>query len=76
MKKLASYLTLIFVITFLLNSYNVFSQSSQVNSNTEFETLVTYLETNGDFINSDISPALISPEEVKKNLKNPNPNPI
>jgi len=71
MKKLASYLVLFFVITSLFNSYNVNSQTSSENTVSEFEILVEYLESNGDFINSDLSPAIISSDEVKKNLKNP-----
>ena len=71
MKKLTSHLVLLFVITFLLNVYNVNSQTNLETTNSEFEVLVEYLETNGDFINSDFSPALISSDEVKKNIKNP-----
>ena len=71
MKKLASYLALFFVITSLLNSYKVNGQNSLENTASEFEILVEYLESNGDFINSDLSPAIISSDEVKKNLKNP-----
>ncbi len=71
MKKLTSYLALFFVITFLLNSYNVISQENLETTNSEFEVLVEYLESNGDFINSDFSPALITSDEVKKNIKNP-----
>jgi rhodanese-related sulfurtransferase len=37
----------------------------------EFEILVNYFEENNNFINSELAPAFISPEEVKKNSKNP-----
>lgn len=71
MKNLTSYLAPLFVIAFLLNGYNINSQTNLETTNSEFEVLVEYLETNGDFINSDFSPALISSDEVKKNIKNP-----
>lgn len=41
------------------------------NPQSEFEILLNYLETNGNFINSDASPAFIDASEVKKNTKNP-----
>jgi len=69
MKKLTSYLLLFFVITTLLNSYKIIGQNSLENNSSEFEILVEYFESNGDFINSD-APAIISSDEVKKNLKN------
>ena len=71
MKKLISYLVLLFFITFLTNSYNITSQNVANNSSSEFEILVEYLEANGNFINSESAPAIIQAEEIKKNLKNP-----
>ncbi len=37
----------------------------------EFALLVSYLEQNGDFINSPYVPAMISADKVKENLDNP-----
>jgi len=70
MKKLTSYLVLFFLITFLGNGYYITGQNSTEIIPSEFEILVNYFETNGNFINSDMSPAIISSAEVKKNLKN------
>ena len=47
------------------NSYN------NLNPPNEFETLLSFLEANRNFINTDAAPALIPADEVKKNLKNP-----
>jgi len=71
MKNLASYLFVFLVTISLCNSYKVIAQDNVNNSSSEFNILVEYLESNGNFINSDSSPAFIQPEEVKKNLKNP-----
>ncbi len=71
MKKLTSYLVLLFCITFFTNSYNLISQSDAKISASEFEILVEYLEANGNFINSDAAPSIVQAEEIKKNLKNP-----
>jgi len=71
MKKLTSYLLLFFVITALFNNYEIYGQDSLETRTSEFEVLVEYLESNGDFINGEFSPAIVSPGEVKKNLKNP-----
>lgn len=69
----------IFFVAILVSSVALFSSftSRTENSKTfqpnppgEFETLLNYLESNGNFINSDASPAFISAAEVKKNLKN------
>lgn len=62
MRKSPLYLVLIFMATFLFGN----AQSTP----TEFDTLVQYLEQNGNFINSDNAPALITADEVKKNMKN------
>lgn len=66
-----------FVLTFICLSFFVlgFSQTETIleatnDANSEFEILVNYLQENGNFINSDQAPALISPDEVKKNTKN------
>jgi len=51
-------------------SKNENSKTIHPNPPGEFETLLNYLESNGDFINSDACPAFIDASEVKKNMKN------
>ncbi len=66
MKKLTTYLLLLFVTTTLFSGFKN-SEQKQINSNpTEFELLVQYLEENGNFINSELAPTLITANEVKK----------
>lgn len=68
MKKVTSYLVLFLVVTTLFSSFkNIETQSD--NPPSEFELLVQYLESNGNFINT-IAPAIITADEVKENLKN------
>ena len=62
MKKTPLFFVLFFFASFLFTN----AQSTP----TEFDLLVNYLEENGNFINSEMAPALISPDEVKKNIKN------
>ena len=62
MKKTPLFFVLFFFASFLFGN----AQSTP----TEFDLLVNYLEENGNFINSEMAPALISPDEVKKNIKN------
>ena len=59
----------IFFVAILVASVALFSSFTSINENSksinpnppsEFETLLNYLESNGDFINSDASPAFIS----------------
>jgi rhodanese-related sulfurtransferase len=71
MKKLASYLVVLFIATTFLNSHSSIGQNSLDNPVSEFETLVQYLESNGNFINSETALTIISAAEVKKNIKNP-----
>ena len=68
----------IFFVSILVASVALFSSFTSINENSksinqnppsEFETLLNYLESNGDFINSDVSPAFISAAEVKKTSK-------
>ncbi|MCK5637722.1 MAG: rhodanese-like domain-containing protein [Flavobacteriaceae bacterium] len=74
MKKLSLFLVALLISsTALLSSFT--SKKETYNTNplnppNEFETLVNYLESNGNFINSDASPAFIDADEVKKNMKN------
>lgn len=76
MKKTSLYFVLIFFAAFLFGNAQetvtepVAETPTEVAS--EFELLVQYLEENGNFINSEMAPALISPDEVKKNFKNDN----
>ena len=74
MKKLSIFLVAILISTTALfssftnktDNYN----SASLNPPSEFETLLNYFETNGNFINGDSSPAIIKADEVKKNMKN------
>lgn len=67
MKKISSYLSLLFIAVFLLSS---FKSNAQENASTEFDKLVQYLEANGNFINSELAPAIILAPEIKDNVKN------
>lgn len=76
MKKKSIYLIALLISTTAL--FSSFTSNSNENFNKasfdpqdEFEILLNYFETNGDFINSEASPALISADEVKQNMKNP-----
>ncbi|MGI9531746.1 rhodanese-like domain-containing protein [Lutimonas sp.] len=74
MRKLSIILVLLILpASILVSSFKTPSTSTINNTNppSEFETLLNYLETNRDFINTDAAPALIPADEVKKNLKNP-----
>jgi len=70
MKNLSKNLVLFMFIATLFSSYNIKAQDSVNATNSEFELLVQYLETNGNFINSELSPALILADEIKENVKN------
>lgn len=73
MRKTSLYLAFIFIATCFLGFSQTEEKTEAVNeAQTEFEILVNHLQENGNFINSDLAPALISPDEVKKNLKNDN----
>ena len=69
MKKIVSYLTVLFIATTLLSSFKTNEQKTP-SEPTEFEILVKYLEANGNFINSELAPAIIKASEIKDNLKN------
>lgn len=74
MRKLSIILVLLLLpATILASGIKAPSANSNNNSNppSEFEILLSFLETNRDFINTDAAPALIPADEVKKNLKNP-----
>jgi rhodanese-related sulfurtransferase len=58
--------------TLLISSFKEPNTSSNnLNPPNEFETLLSYLEANRNFINTDAAPALVPADEVKKNSKNP-----
>ena len=69
MKKTVRFLALLFMITSIFSSYKSTAQNSEKNPLSEVELLVQYLETNGNFINTN-APALILADEIKENLKN------
>lgn len=69
MRKYISYFALFFVTIGLFSSFK-YNTVQTVNPPTEFEQLVQYLEAQGNFINSDHAPALVSATEIKENLKN------
>ena len=57
-------------ITTLFSSYNIKAQDSTNTTNSEFELLVQHLESNENFINSELAPAIIIADEIKENVKN------
>ncbi|MGB5462540.1 MAG: rhodanese-like domain-containing protein [Aureibaculum sp.] len=68
----------IFLVALLFSTAAILSSFTNVNANTtvqdppdEYEILLNYLETNGNFINTLASEAIVSADEVKKNMKNP-----
>lgn len=73
MRKLSIILVLMLLPAALLTSS--FSEPNakpdNLNPPNEFETLLSFLEANRNFINTDAAPALIAASEVKKNFKNP-----
>ena len=74
MRKLSIILVLLLLpATILVSSFQAPSANSnnKINPPNEFEILLSFLESNRDFINTDAAPALIPANEVKKNLKNP-----
>ena len=73
MRKLSIILVIMLLpATLLISSFKEPSTSSNnLNPPNEFETLLSFLEANRDFINTDAAPALVPADEVKKNSKNP-----
>ena len=70
MRKLTNFLgTLLFIAT-LISSFSSTAQDSLNTTNSEFELLVQHLEANGNFINSELAPAIVLASEIKDNLKN------
>jgi rhodanese-related sulfurtransferase len=70
MKKISIYAILLFTTVILLSSFKNHVQQQPVNDPTEFEILVKYLEENGNFINSELAPAIILAPEIKDNVRN------
>ncbi len=76
MKKLSFFLVTLIISTvafssgFTSNSTNF--ENVTLNPPSEFEVLLEYMESNGVFINTDASTAIINADEVKKNYKNSN----
>ena len=71
MRKLSIILVIMLIpATLLISSFKEINTSTKNNLNppNEFETLLTYLEANRNFINTDAAPALIPSDEVKKNF--------
>jgi len=69
MKKTVKYFVLFFIVATFFNNHKIVAQDQINNSISETQLLVQYLETNGDFINSE-APAIILADEIKENLKN------
>ncbi|TXG35303.1 rhodanese-like domain-containing protein [Seonamhaeicola maritimus] len=69
MKKSSIFLIAIFASAAVLFSSFTSVDNSNLNPPNEFETLVNYLEANGNFINGELP--IMMADEVKKNLKNP-----
>lgn len=72
MKKINFYLiALLITLSVSLSSFSVKENpiKDSLNNPDEFEVLVNYLESNGNYINTD-APSLLPPAEVKKNIKN------
>ena len=73
MRKL-SFILLIMLLpaTLLISSFKEPGTSvNNLNPPNEFESLLSFLEANRNFINTNAAPALIPADEVKKNFKNP-----
>ena len=70
MKK-SKFLIPVFFITviMLLTANKFYAQKTDV-AVTEFDNLVTYLQTDNNFINGDLTTMLIDASEVKDNIKN------
>ena len=70
MKNLFLYTIIFFFpLAVLTSSFNL-PDPPVSNDNSETEQLISYLESHGNFINSSASEAIISADEVKKNMKN------
>jgi len=70
MKKITLSLVVLLTISTLSSSFKCNAQDSLNTTTSEFALLVQHLESNGDFINSELAPAITLASEVKENLKN------
>ena len=70
MKNLTKNLITLLFLTTLFCGYTSNAQDSTSTSNSEFDLVVQYLEANGNFINSEAAPAIVTADEIKENLKN------
>ena len=70
MKQINTLLTILFISITLLNNHKSTAQENSISPKSNFELIVQHLESNGNFINSESTPALISASEVKKNTNN------
>jgi len=70
MKHITQYFIILFIATTFFNSFTSTAQEITDKKLSEFEIVVQYLESDGDFINTT-APALILADEIKENLKNP-----
>ena len=70
MKKTTTSLTMLLFVSLLFSGFNSNAQDNVSANDSEFELLVQHLESNGNFINSELAPALILAHEIKDNLKN------
>ncbi len=74
MKKQIFYLlAFVLPLSFAISGFSKVKESNPkpLSSTSETEILLEFLEANRNFINTDEAPALVSADEVKKNLKNP-----
>ncbi|MDH5412741.1 MAG: rhodanese-like domain-containing protein [Flavobacteriaceae bacterium] len=75
MKKLSYFLVVMLItVSAVLSSFtskNYDTNKVSQNPPDEFEILLNYLESNGNFINTLASEAILSADEIKKNMKNP-----
>lgn len=68
MKKLSFFEIVLLIVTLTIFSSFIKISKTDINPPDEFETLVSYLETNNNFVKGDFP--IISADEVKKDLKN------
>jgi len=69
MKKIKTFIITLIIASTLFNNYQISAQENLSEPLSEFELVVKYLESNGDFINTN-APAIILANEIKENLKN------
>lgn len=74
MKKQILYLlAFVLPLTFVLSGFSTAkdNNSEPPVATNETEILLKFLEANRNFVNTDAAPAIVTADEVKKNLKNP-----